>query len=465
MAPIPDDERLLKEIYQRLELKPLPPGDSMYERIFDRLEGDDPVANLKIGIEWGHEQSLQLFSGFRGMGKTTELFRLQKELEDNGHLVLYADALDYLSPSEEIDIATMLMSVAGAFGDQLEEITGIRATGESFWQRITNYLTKTSIEVGELSTKLEANSPAKVLLGGLKAGLDVKAALKTAPSFRQTLEAFLSNRLYELKTEVDAYIEEGVKAIRREKGDQGLSIVFLFDQFEQLRGSRSNEQLVIRSVERLFASHLEQLKLPFLHVIYTVPPWLQFTLPGALSIERLPCVRLWNNDETRTPYEPGMAMMRAAIKKRFSPESWQRIFGEEGASGAPVDRLIEMSGGHFRDLLRLFREIIVLVRTRRAKLPLTVEYLERAIVNVQNDYLPIAIDDARWLDRVAKGRDTALPDDSPANIARLSRFLDTHLVLPLTNGKDWYDIHPLIRDEVAKLARLPVEEAQNGSPG
>jgi hypothetical protein len=91
--------------------------------------------------------------------------------------------------------------------------------------------------------------------------------------------------------------------------------------------------------------------------------------------------------------------------------------------------------------------------------------LERAIVNVQNDYLPIAIDDARWLDRVAKGRDTALPDDSPANIARLSRFLDTHLVLPLTNGKDWYDIHPLIRDEVAKLARLPVEEAQNGSPG
>jgi hypothetical protein len=37
----------------------------------------------------------------------------------------------------------------------------------------------------------------------------------------------------------------------------------------------------------------------------------------------------------------------------------------------------------------------------------------------------------------------------------LSRFLDTHLVLFLTNGKDWYDLHPLIREEVAALAKIP----------
>jgi len=39
-------------------------------------------------------------------------------------------------------------------------------------------------------------------------------------------------------------------------------------------------------------------------------------------------------------------------------------------------------------------------------------------------------------------------------VGRLSRFLDTHLVLYLTNGEDWYDVHPLIRDEVCALAKL-----------
>jgi hypothetical protein len=33
----------------------------------------------------------------------------------------------------------------------------------------------------------------------------------------------------------------------------------------------------------------------------------------------------------------------------------------------------------------------------------------------------------------------------------LNRFLDSHLVLFLTNGKQWYDVHPLIREEVQNI--------------
>jgi hypothetical protein len=106
-------------------------------------------------------------------------------------------------------------------------------------------------------------------------------------------------------------------------------------------------------------------------------------------------------------------------------------------------------------LLRLFRETIVLVLTWRPELPVKQEVIERAIVNIRGEFLPIAVDDAIWLDKIAQLRSTALPDSKPESIGRLSRFLDTHLVLYLTNGKDWYDLHPLIRDEVSTLAKIP----------
>jgi hypothetical protein len=468
MALKASDESLLKDVYQRLADKPLEPDNPFYEPIYARLEGEDPVAKLRTHIEWATVESFQLFSGFRGAGKTTELFRLRRDLGKKGYVVLYANALEYLSPSEEVDVVTMLMSVAGAFGEQLEKVPGAKMLGENFWQRIVNYLNNTSIQVSELSAKFEASNPAKAIAGDLKAGLDIKAALKTAPTFRQKLQDFLANRLGELKNQVNAFVEEGVKCVREQMNAPKLPIVFLFDQFEQLRGSRSNEQAVIQSVERLFANHLDLLRLPHVHVIYTVPPWLQFVLPGAsLSIETLPCVRLWNNDADRSPYEKGRTLLLDAIAKRFRDEPFRRVFGHDPQGRQELaNTLVTFSGGHFRDLLRLFREIIVLISTWRPSLPVAREVLDRAVINVRNEYLPIAIEDAHWLQQISLRRDTALPNSQPESIGRLSRFLDTHLVLYLTNGEDWYDLHPLIRDEVEVLAKQPLPaKARNETAG
>lgn len=453
-----DDESLLRRVYRRLEDRPLKPEDPFYQPIYEHSEGEDPVAKLQTHIEWTAAESLQLFSGFRGTGKTTELFRLRRDLERKGCLVLYADALDYLNAAEPVDITTMLLGIAGTFGEQLERSLGRGVLKASFWERFRDFLKNTAVKVSEASVKAEAGTPAKLLAGELKAGLDLKLALKTAPSFRQRVEQFMADRLGELKAQVNAFVEEGVKQARRKKKNADLPVIFLFDQFEQIRGSRSNEQAVIQSVQRLFAHHLPLLRLPLVHVIYTVPPWLQFALPGGFSIETLPCIRLWNNDEQRTRYERGHELLLQLIHKRFGPEAFARVFGP-GKKGADLaDELVTLSGGHFRDLLRLFRETLVLIRTWRPELPVTSEVLDRAVVNVRNEYLPIALEDARWLDQIARRRDTALPDASPESIGRLSRYLDTHLVLYLTNGRDWYDLHPLIREEVERLARTPAPE-------
>lgn len=345
MALAKSEEQLLKEIHQRLAVKaiePCKPESRFYENVYGRTDGEDLVAKMKKQIEWASAESTQLFSGFRGAGKTTELFRLRHDLESQGFLVLYADALDYLSPSEEVDIVTMLLVVAGSFGERLEKAIGANIPKESFWRRATSYLNQTTVEIDSISVKGEASTPAKALLGDFKAGVDLKLALKTAPSFRQKLQALLADRLYELRAQVVQFIEESVKLARHEKPD--LQIVFLFDQFEQIRGSRSNEEAVIHSVEQLFANHLKHLHLPYVHVIYTVPPWLQFVLPAAFSIETLPCVRLSNKDPERTRYETGWALLREAVIKRFEPASFAMVFGGGEAGQLLADRLIGMSG-------------------------------------------------------------------------------------------------------------------------
>ena len=369
--------------------------------------------------------------------------------------MLYANAVDYVSSSEEIDISTLLMALAGAFGEQLEAAGGA-GLAESFWDRVRNYLTRTTLQASEVTAKAEGSTPGKELIGELKGGLELKLALKTAPSFRQKLQEFLANRLGELKREVNAFVEEGVKAVRKARNNPELPVVFLFDQFEQLRGSRITEQAVIQSVERVFTNHLELLRLPYVHAVYTVPPWLQFVRPGAFSIETLPCVRLWNNNPKRTKYKEGWDLLWDALERRFGADGLKHVFGSAPQNRSELGaKLIGMSGGHFRDLLRLFQETITLILTWRPKLPVEPEVVERAILNVRNEYLPIALEDARWLAQIEVERKTALPDSTPESVGRLSRFLDTHLVLYLTNGEDWYNVHPLIRDEVCALTKPP----------
>lgn len=453
---------LLRGIYQRLdENKPLEPGDPLYQPVYDYPGCDDPVELMRKHIKWSDVESVQLFSGFRGSGKTTELFRLKKQLEESNCVVLYANALDYLSPSEEVDIANLLIVLAGAFSDALAGALKIDIATESYWERFWNYLSRSSVEISEATVKGEAQSPAKDLLGGVKAGVDLKLSLKNSPSFRKRLEKFMSSRIGELKNEVDAFIEEGVKTIRKNCGE-GSRVVFMFDSLEQVRGSRSNEQSVIQSVERLFANYYpKMLRLPNVHAVYTVPPWLQFATPNITKIIIIPCVRQWNNDARRSENQDGCNALYSLVRKRLGDQGYKQIFGESGEACNPLaKKIIDVCGGHFRDLLLLLRETLL----RAKSLPVTEEVIAAAISEVRSHFLPIAIEDARWLNRIAELRSAALPSSGPEDVNRLTRFLDTHFVLYFRNGSDWYDVHPLIRDEVADIVRRDSESAAPAAP-
>jgi hypothetical protein len=436
--PLTGEERLLlKTIYQRLEgAVPLKPSDKdyveLYQPIYGRPDCEDPVELMQLHIEMSSVESIQLFSGFRGSGKTTELFRLKQQMESESCVVLYADALEYIGQSDEVDIVTLLVALAGAFSDALKNELQVDLLGESYWSRLSNFLSKFNVDISQF---------------GIGVGLDIKMSLSSSPTFRQKLEEALASRVFELKNHVDKFVEDGVKAIRKARGDDA-QIVFLFDSLEQVRGSRSNEQAVIRSVERLFADNYPKMfNLSEVHAVYTVPPWLQFSAPNISNskIIIIPSVRCWNNDADRSEYREGFDALYSLLRKRFGDGGFKRYFGDEaGGYNDLAKKVIDASGGHFRDLLNLLRE--ALLRTK--SLPVTEDVIDAAIAEVRRQYLPIAIDDARWLHQISQQRTTELPNTDSDSVSRLTRFLDTHFVLYLKNGGEWYDIHPLIRDEV-----------------
>ena len=420
----------MKFVYRQLEDRPLDPGDPRYQPPYDHPGCEDPIRLLRNDIEYAGSESLNLFSGFRGSGKTTELFRLRQRLTDIGYVVLYADALQYINPAVPIEISGLLIVLAGAFGDALEQEHKIRLKGETYWDRLRNWLTTTEVNLKEI---------------GLKTGADIKLELRATPSFRQKLVDTLNGRIGELHEDVTNFFEDGFKAIREKVGADA-KVVFLFDSLEQIRGSLSDEEKVTHSVEVLFSNNLRLLKIPNLHVVYTVPPWLKFILPGVPMVV-LPCVRTWNNDDNRSLCMSGRDALRSLVNRRFGADGLTRFFGPDPFSRA--DRLIALSGGHFRDLLLLLLETVL----RAEDLPVSDDAMDRAVLAVRSRFLPIALDDAKWLDEIERERSTLLKTTAAAEIGRLTRFLDTHMVLYLRNGEEWYDLHPLVRDEVQKIAK------------
>jgi hypothetical protein len=118
-----------------------------------------------------------------------------------------------------------------------------------------------------------------------------------------------------------------------------------------------------------------------------------------------------------------------------------------------ADKLIEASGGYFRDLLRLLRELVVRVTTQSQSLPVDEGLVDGAIQRVREQYANISVEDAEWVQQVAKTRSCSPRTATAEEAARITRLLDLHLVFYFSNGEDWYDAHPLVREEAAIIMR------------
>ncbi len=439
----PEEDRYLQEFFRAVEDRPLDPDDPAYVGLYDdpALDLEDPVTLLARSIEFTvSDSSAQLFSGFRGAGKTTELRRLRKRLRERGYLVLLFDVFEYLTPSLPLDVSDFLIVVAGALSDQLEESGVLPGAGrESYWGRLKAFF-DTRVEFQEIVAGLGP--------------LEIKANLSADPTFRQRLQERSAGHLAALVEDMRAYVTETVRAIPQDKREAG--VVLIADSIENISGTLSNAQDVQESVERLFTSHSEHLHLPQIHMVYTVPPWLKIRAPGLSArfsggLQVLHPLKVRTPGDGRKPVPESLEALHQVVSARGD---WERLLGDRSV----LDMLALESGGHLRDLLRMLSEIV----RRAEQLPVDDRTVQRAITQMRSDLLPIAEDDAAWLQRIAQTHEVSLADIT--RLPRLVTFLDSHLVLCYRNGEEWYDVHPLVREEIASITQAMGTTATPRSP-
>lgn len=434
----PDEDDYLAGLYRAIEDAPLEPDAPQYVPLYSRADLGmfDPVASLSKVIRWSRTDSVQLFSGFRGTGKSTELLRLRDDLQHRGFVVLRADFKSYLSTSVAVDISDFLLFVAGAFGDELlrEKVLDETQLQGGYWARVVDLWKRLNLRDLELNAKLTPE------VGGAKlgeAGAKFKLELKDSSGFRERVQRELKDHLGALVADLRAWVAWCLGEVRRARG-ANTRVVLLIDSVEHVRGTFLTAADVQASLEALFVTQADHLRLPGVHVVYTVPPWLRvrFANLGALynGLETLTALKLAERKDGRE-FAPGIEALKAIAAQRGD---WLPLLGTPERLVA----LIRKSGGYPRGLLQLLRNVITGARS----LPVSDHDFQRAIAKMKNDMLPIADNDARWMVNILQTQRPSLTEVT--RLPELARFLDTNQVLAYRNGEEWYDVHPVIADEV-----------------
>ena len=445
-----------KEIRQSLfknfspqEQVPIGPEHLFYVPLFP--EGDDPILQMQESIGFTEHSSMQLFSGCRGSGKTTQLRRLAELLESDGYIVVTVDALDYFNPAQPIDAREIPIVLGAMLSEAMEadDKLGRDPSREGFLTRFVNLLNNTNVTLDELGGKVGANTG---IVPGGSVETNFKLKFRTTQSFREQIGKLLSGLDREARAACHKYFEE-TRAELIAKHPRTKGLVFILDAFEQLRGDVTNSAKVIESVLHLFTQHEDLLQLPCWKAIYTVPPWLHIAYPGCINHACfLPTLKLWKFAEPPLPqerHEPSWETMRKIVAHRIGLDEIDRVFppGEDGHNPV-MDHLIEFSGGHIRDLFLLITKCVLSSTT----LPFKMETAGRAVFSLA-DSMPITDRDSLYLRDVRANRSRCLPDRETETVTRFAQLTDFHLILEFRNGKAWFDIHPAIREAVETTAR------------
>ena len=419
----------LGKFFNALKDRPLDPDDAAYvPNVHDEQSGD-PIADLARQILWNEGGGTYLFTGQRGTGKSTELRRLRRDLQAQDCEVFLLDMGAYLHETEPVEIGDFLISLMGALSDAVAEQfdQSMLPAGESYWERIGKFL-QTDVSVKEIDLK------------------GIKLSLKDDRTFKKAIQAVARGKVAKLVADAREFAAQLMKMVKSARGDK--RIVVIADSVERLRGvNAESAKQVFDSAIALFSGNPDHLKFPGIHVVYSVPPYLSALTANLSALYNSQLVSLASAHvyqspfagQARQPNNRGLIAMEQMVQRRYA--AWQEVL-----SSAQLRRLGLASGGDIRDFFRLLGAVLVKAANPAKRLPVAEAALEDAENAMRREMLPIPDNHKDWLKRIANSHESELADLSA--LATFAGFLDSRVVLNYRNGKDWYDVHPLLWDVI-----------------
>ena len=420
MAALPQIsvEDYLREFYRNVDdRQALDVRRRFYLQLDDEsVRGMDISKHLLTKVNYALNGSATLISGPRGSGKSSELFRFGRMVQESGRQFLYADAEDYLKPWEPLEAGTFLPAVAAGMIQAVQRVVPHSQVGKALQSDYFAMFKRFRLSVPEI----QINVP--FIAATLRSWFtEDESARKALREVMQSQRKVFRDSLHEI-------IQKASQELVMES--QGLP-VFVFDSVDHWRGTRNNYDAVRDSVEYLFQEMSEELKLPGFHVVYSVPTYVK------CDFVRLPMLNVKVMQEDGTDYSPGIDQLRKVLDKRAPDDDSSQFFGEYQT------RIIRGSGGLFRDLLLLSSESILVAKTN---MPVTEQMIIRAesIVREQMTGGASGLTKEQYviLSEIQKNR-YFRPERT--QLSDFDYLESRGAILSYPNGDPWLGVHPLLQ--------------------
>ena len=440
-------EELMTEIYNVFDPFDPPPKEAYVncEEVRGRW---DVLRELGKKITRSKGATCQLYTGHRGVGKSTELLRLREWLISQNYFVVY-----FATNDEDIDPGdTKYVDILLACTKHL--VQAIKLADENPLRGLTDWLEKRSESLKDLlltPLTLDGLSLAQKVSEFTK----ITATLKAQPDNRQQIRDKISQNAPTLLQALNQFITVAKKSLPDNRKD----LILIVDNLDRIveQQTAANEP---SNYDEIFVKHHEQLRGLDCHLIYTVPIAIVYS---ELCIELqnnfdetsvLPMVMLRDKDNSIN--EKGLKKFQEMIVKRIEEVTLknqpnigkdlaQALDSKVFVSSEVLDRLCLMSGGHVRLLMKMIQKAIDWTED----LPISKQAVNTAIEEAKNDYRNTIFEHQWPLLREVAATKQIPNHESDRQYQRLLanrcilqyRYYDENDKLQL-----WYDVHPLVKD-------------------
>lgn len=439
----------LDQIFRKFSTKPLE-LDQLEEYYVPAQEGRGANPTWRIKNLLSKNQDINthiLFAGYRGCGKSTELNRLQKELQHDFLVVNFSvmEELDVVSLHYiELFIVTMEKLFTFANDNNLD-------INQEYLDSINHWMDTTEIkEIRDkyLGAESEIGGDGKITIPFLASFFTkFKASAKVSKSLKEVLTTNVEPKLSQLIDLCNQLINE----IRSNLSSIGKKdMLLIMEDLDKVPLDRAKE---------LFFNYSKQLTLLQINCIFTYPIAL-FHSPLSKTIGinfhttyELPMIKVHQKDNHEVIDTGGVEIMKDIISKRMDPNLFE--------DASIMMDAIKYSGGCIRDLFTLIKEAADnALEFERDKI--TKKDFKQAYYKLKKEYDNTIADKSDEKGKVI----TSVSDYFEALVTLVNSDTkkpeNTDVVLDLRqnltilgyNGEGWCDVHPIVRDILIERKKI-----------
>lgn len=371
------------------------------------LRGCNWAEELFDTIDYGEGDTFQLFTGYSGSGKTTELKKVTQMAKDD-YLVVFIDAEEYIDINIPMDIADLYTTIVYNTVKEVNKLFGKKNNfnDEGYFYRLNNWL-QSEVTLKQIKSK------------------NFVFEMKDTSTFRQQVRTHINDNFSKFKLDTKKELHDLNEKVKKKK-EKGILIIL--DSLEKNRGISLNYEEVIASSETIF-SNRDHLSLP-VNIIYTVPIYLSERIRSN-RINFLPAIKVKTKEDMY--FKEGIDLLKELIYHRVEKADLKEILGDDYEN--KLEKIIKFSGGYPRDLLIILGDII-----KQKIYPVENNIIDKILANEQNSFQELLNTEIQEALKIVK------KSKSIKDITIKDKLLTNHLILRYRNDVLWFDIHPAIEE-------------------